>query len=211
MTGTLENPAIGELNEKGDPKIVELVKQYNGLLNSENKFPDTSLASPNNSVYRPLLFGGGVMGTTAEAGTYMLLGNGVSNRLSGVSLAASALVPSALYFAKADYEVAGKTQKLRLRAQVLTNATKPTITFTVGLYPMTFSGGTNELKVTLGTVVSGSTVAIVEPAASAATSGTGSDFTIPSDGYYMFGLVTNAGLTANNVSIVTAQLQSRSV
>lgn len=41
MTGTLENPVIGEKNSTGDPKIVALVKLFNERLNSENQLGNT--------------------------------------------------------------------------------------------------------------------------------------------------------------------------
>lgn len=213
MSGTLENPAIGEPNSTGDPKIVELVKQFNSKLDGSNTFPDSSLTSPNNSAYRQIFRSYGKAGFAASAGTYIM---GAYNAEQGRDYTSGSTVqigipyPPIFYFDDADYTVAGKTQKLRLRAQIATNATKPAIKFTVGLYPVTSAGGTNQLSLTLGTVVSGSTVEFNEPAASTVTSGVTSDFTIPSDGAYMLGYVTSATLTTNNYSLINAQLQTRS-
>lgn len=244
MTGTLENPAIGEKNEKGDPKIVALVKEFNELLDGSNKIPGTSLAaaaaiagtqfasgaalanlgsasvtdeklaSPNNSFYRVILTGAQGVAEERVAGTYIVGNQGSTNPpVSGGSfIVAGSVTPfPVFYFAKADYEVASKTQKLRLRAQALTNATKPTIKFTFGLYPVTVAGGGNTLIVTMGTVVTSSTVEINEPAASTVTQAVNSDFTIPSDGAYVLGVVTSAKLTANSAVYLAAQLQTRSV
>lgn len=183
-----------------------MLKGLNEKLNSSNLLEDTGLASPNNGAYRILAASYGVHRNAVAAGTY-LLGAG-STILSGSSTTGS--IP-AFYFAKADYEVAGKTQKLRLRVQVAANATKPLIKFTIGLYPITVAGAENELAVTLGTVVSGSTVEFNEPAASTVTSKETSDFTIPADGAYTLGSVTSATLTAKAMVGVNAQLQTRSV
>lgn len=264
MTGTLENPAIGEKNEKGDPKIVELVKQFNALLDGSNKIPGTSLAaaaaiagtqlaaaaeitnaqlkgeitnaklageiegskikagtvedsdlaSPNNSFYRTLLFGAQGIGNGRVAGTYFLGNQATTNPpvSGGTVITTEQVTPfPVFYFAKADFEVGSKTQKLRLRAQASVNATKPTIKFTFGLYPITVAGGANVLTVTMGSVVASSTVEINEPAASTVTQAVNSDLTIPSDGAYVLGVVTSGTLTASSALYLSAQVQTRSV
>jgi hypothetical protein len=45
MAGTLELPEAGEKNEKADPKIRALLKEFNDLLDGSNKIPGTSLAA----------------------------------------------------------------------------------------------------------------------------------------------------------------------
>ena len=177
---------------------------------------DTQLASPNNSVYRTLTFGASTAEASLAAGTYIL-----GTRVAGAPLASGgdlttpadgAISSSFIYFDDADYTVAGRTQKLRLRAQVNANATAwSSVTATFGLYPVTFAGAANVLTATLGTVVSGSTVAIANPSASSVNQGNSGDFTIPSDGQYCLGVVTNATLTANAAALLTAQLQTRNV
>ncbi len=186
-----------------------MLKGYNESLNATNKVEDSGLASPNNSAYRTLLGSATGFKEAIAAGTYIPQ-NSFTPQVSGANIAATSPPPS-FYFAKADYEVAGKTQKLRLRAQVAANATKPLIKFTVGLYPITVAGAANQVAWTLGTVVSGSTVEFNEPAASTATSKETADFTIPSDGFFCLGIVTSAGLTANAAVTVHGQLQTRSV
>lgn len=218
MAGTLSNPSVGELNSTGDPKIVALVKLFNELLNGENKLPgsslaaaaaiaDTQLASPNNSAYRTILAVPQALSNDLEAGTY-LMGN-----YSGtpVKSGASAGTIPGFYFDDADYAVAGKTLKMRLRAQIATNATKPTLKFTVGLYPVTVAGAADQIVFTLGAVVPGSTVEFNEPAASTITPKEAADFTVPADGAYVMGVVTSGALTNNNLSLLNAQLQVRNV
>lgn len=100
---------------------------------------------------------------------------------------------------------------MRLRAQLACNATKPTIKFTFGLYPITVAGSANQVNITAGTVVSGSTVEANEPSASTITQKEGSDFTVPANGAYAIGVVTSAKLTANSAVVLISQLQIRSV
>lgn len=173
---------------------------------------DSGIASPNNGAYRSLLNASENVGSELAAGTY-IVGDGSASTpvASGATANSQGRIVPLLGFAKADYEVAGKTQKLRLRAQILTNATKPTIKFTFGLYPVTVAGGANVVTVTLGTVVSGSALEFNEPTASTVTFKETSDFTIPSDGAYVLGVVTSAKLTASAAAILGAQLQTRSV
>lgn len=205
MAGTYEIPAEGSPNSTEDPKIKTFISSWNGKLNAENDLEDSGIASPNNSAYRTIFSGNTAVRLEVAAATYVLETAVVA---SGSS---TSQTPNVFSFAKADYEVAGKTQKLRIRAQTLTNATKPTIKFTVGLYPVTVAGGANEIAVTLGTVVSGSTIEFNEPAASTVTAKETSDFTIPADGVYALGVVTSAKLTASNFTGIAAQLQTRSV
>lgn len=209
----LESLSIGSPVTTQDPKIKTNFETLSGLLGGSNKIADTGMESPNNSAYRVLLFGQQPIRTLQAAGTYFL-GNEGTLVASGGEISTSVgevkAVPPFFYFDDADYTVASKTQKLRIRAQVAANATKPTIKFTFGLYPVSAAGGAGILTMTLGTVVSGSTVEINEPAASTVTSGTGSDFTIPSDGAYCLGVVTSGTMTTNSSALMSAQLQTHS-
>jgi hypothetical protein len=223
--GTLEIPTVGGYNKTADPQIKSDLETLNNLLDASNKIPGTSLAaeakiadtqliSPNNAAYRSLLKAYNFISFESAAGTY-ILGSGSATgapKTSGSNLITSpAEVPPFFQFAKADYEVGGKTQKLRLRAQVTTNATKPTFKYTFGLYPFTTAGGGTELVVTLGTVVSGSTVEFNEPPPSTVTSKETSDFTIPADGAYCLGVVTSAKLNGGTAAMLGAELQTRSI
>jgi hypothetical protein len=174
---------------------------------------DGNLASPNNSVYRTLLTGGGALLDTAgggqlAAGTYFLLHSGMAlSPYSPSSLAGGV----GFYFDDADYTVGGLTQKLRIRAQVCQNATASTNTFTFGLYPVTFSGASEVITATSGTVVSNSTVAAANASASTPNSYVGTDFTIPADGFYALGVVWTGNMTQFAGAIMEAQLQTRNV
>jgi hypothetical protein len=172
---------------------------------------DAKLASANNSVYRLVFSAETAIGADAGAGKYIMAPAG--NVTSGSNLAAANLdrdMPPVFEFDDADYTVSGLTQKLRLRAQVLANATAPAITFTFGLYPVTVAGGADVLAFTIGTVVTGSTVAIASPSASTATRGTPTaDFTVPADGVYSLGVVTSGTIANNSLVFLAAQLQVR--
>lgn len=174
---------------------------------------DAKLASPNNSTYKTILTANAWAGTDSPAATYPLAGALLSaNSDSGSDFAVGPVLPPMIYFDDADYTVGSLTQKLRVRAQVNTNATAwSSVTATFGLYPVTFAGSADALTVTLGTVVSGSTVAIANPSASTTNQGNSGDLTIPSDGQYCLGVVTSATLTNNAAALLTAQLQTRNV
>lgn len=168
---------------------------------------DADLASPNNSFYRTLL---AASQKIASAGLNLYLIANTSGAVINLENLGSA-APPYIYFASADYAVAGKTQKLRVRAQVAVNATKPASKLTVGLYPFTVAGGASEIKLSLGTVVPGSTVAFNEPAASTVSQGSSGDFSIPSDGAYLLGFENSTNFAANSSVLVGVQLQARSV
>jgi hypothetical protein len=213
MTGSLTLPAEGEKNTLADPKVLALLKQYNELLNSSNKILDTSLASPSNAAYRTL-HAMACFQLSASANTYIMAVNNGTPVVSGADLVSgSSLNPPLIFdFNKADYEVGDKTQKLCIRVQLGTNATAPGITYTFGLYPVSAMGGaTSTVTMTLGMVVSGSTVAFASPSSSALTRKSSGDFTIPSDGAYVLGFVASGSPAANARTLLSAQIQTRSV
>ena len=165
---------------------------------------DTQLASPNNGAYRPIASGGQQIIGAEKEGTRYFMGRSGTGEMEGSTSGNSLLL---FYFAKADYEVIGKTQKLRMRAQVVTTVA-PAVTLTFGLYPVT---ATSSGQFTIGTVTSGSTIAFATPSANTLNQGNSGDFTIPSDGYYVIG-VANSGKTAGaGVTACAFQLQTHSV
>lgn len=170
---------------------------------------DAKLASPNNPAYRTLMQAGSSFSNDYAANTH-LLGEGgdatTANIVGGGGIRFS--IPSIIYLDDADYAVAGKATKLRVRAQIFVNEVKAALKFTFGLYPLTASsGGSDTLSLTKGAVIGGSTVEINEPAANARTSAVGADFDIPADGSYALAVVTSAALTNNSAVFCAAQLQ----
>jgi hypothetical protein len=117
--------------------------------------------------------------------------------------------PALVWLDDADYTMTGRTTKIRIRGEIMTNATAPGVTFTTGLYPVTPNGGgTNLLSVTLGTVVTGSTF-VFNPGGTSAMSLVTTDINVPADNYYCFGLVPSGTMAANAAIGVSLQLQQR--
>lgn len=157
-------------------------------------------------------------GAGLGSGTYILIdpkSGGFLAFANGNPVVSSAVIqgppPPLFYLDDADFSISNKTQKLRVRAQVLTNATAPARTFTVGLYPVTCAGAADELTFTLGTVVPGSAVAIASPSASSVTQGNSGDFTIPSDGAFALGVTTSGAPATSSVQLIYGYLQTRHV
>lgn len=151
----------------------------------------------------------GAIPQDAVAGTYLSRNNGnaVVNGGSGAN-------PLSIFtIVAADLAVPGKTAKLRSRVSVNTNATDPTLDLTFGIYPVTFAGGADVITHTMGTVVSGSQVAFTdaELAASSSIIKAGSDFDLPANGVYGFGVVTSALFANNAFLLFTYDLQLRYV
>lgn len=161
------------------------------------------------SSYRTILDASGSHTAAKVAGTYAV-GSGDPLAISGTGT----LYPiNSIFIASADYPtVSNMAPKLRLRVQLYVNDVAPTGNFTFGLYPITrpaTSGGAGLCIYTLGTVVTGSTVLFTTPAADGLLSGTSGDFSLPSDGHYVIGVVTTATVATSSHVHVIANLQIR--
>lgn len=168
--------------------------------------PDSKLASPNNAVYRTLTEGSGAVIAAAAAGTRALGHNAIA--VSGTN---GAFPVALFYLAAADYAVTGLTTRLRVKAQLATNAVAPTGTWTFGLHPVTATGGVaGGITYTLGAAVAGSTAAFTTPAASSRLQAVSGDVALPADGFYVLGLVTTAAVATSAYVAVNALLQIRS-
>ena len=121
--------------------------------------------------------------------------------------------PGVFQFTGADYAITGRTTKLRLRATVINNTAAPGRTATVGLYPVTAVGGAGDrASVTLGTVVSGSTVAFSSASmtANSRLQNVTADFDVPSDGMYALGVnIAGGNIDGSALLNVLADLQVR--
>jgi hypothetical protein len=168
---------------------------------------DAKLSNPNNGVYRVLQAGGASFGTQA-ASTWIIREGSVISQSGQVS----GTPPVALYIVSSNMSVAGKSAVLSLAVQHLTNNVAPAVNFTYGLYPVTIGTGTNAgVLITLGTVVTGSTVAINTPAINSLAQATSTDFALPADGYYALGFTNSGAPTVNHLSLATMQLRLRHV
>jgi hypothetical protein len=163
-----------------------------------------------NASYRTILDCSGSHTAAKVAGTYAI-GHGSALAVSGTGT----LYPlNTIYIASADYPTLNTiAPKLRIRAQLYTNDVAPTGNFTLGLYPITrpsTSGGAGLCIFTMGTVVSGSNGAtFTTPAADGLLNAVGSDFSLPSDGHYVIGVVTTATVATSAHIHISAQLQLR--
>lgn len=141
--------------------------------------------------------------TTIGAGTYVPSTDGVASKS-----ASSNGLPIVFVLDPADHAVSGLTTNFRLKASMITNPTAPAANFTLGLYPISsVGGGTSTIQITVGTVVSGSTVARNTPAGSSKFDDETADFTIGSSGTYALGVATSATLAANSATLITVRLE----
>lgn len=218
-------------NSPADTNIIDadLVNENFDELYDGFPVDDADMVSPNNSAYRTLLTTNALF-TADRPATTSPLANTIGGTEASASdstvfsqNAGSLLTPSladdwrvpldgwTVPIYAADYAVAGKTAKLRIRTHIFCNATAPAINFTVGLYPLTVAGGADALVITLGTVVTGSTAVLTTPSASTITPAVGSDISLPTDGVYGLAVVTSGTLANNASAMLAAQLQIRNV
>jgi hypothetical protein len=109
------------------------------------------------------------------------------------------------YLDPADWPTSGK---VRLRVVAVTNTTAPAATFTVGLYPVTTSGGgASAVTVTLGTAVT--TAAIPTPAASSQTTAVSGEIAVPAAGFYTLAVVIDTTMAANSSVMLRATAEGR--
>lgn len=159
---------------------------------TDGTITDTDLASPNNAAYRTVFSSAGIVAAGVTAGTYYF-----ANQAAIASAGATTGVPNIVPITSTDFSVANKTANMRIRAGWTTNAVAPTSTFTLGLYPITaVAGAAGNTNVTLGTVLAGSTAALVAPAASSKNQIASTDFAVPTSDVYVLGVTTSVATTA---------------
>lgn len=124
-----------------------------------------------------------------------------SDNIDGSGSAHGGGAPVVIPLTSTDYAVSGLTAKLRVRLVTLTNGTAPAANFTAGLYPVSSTAGVaDSLGMTLGTVVSGSTIARAAPAANSALLSNGADFTFPSTGIYALAIALSGAVATNSLT-----------
>lgn len=154
-----------------------------------------------------LLFdrGGQVAGATTTPVRLLYPEGVITGSANAAGRAAFALAPTL-------HAVTGRTTKLYISAVVLTNATAPAVTITAGLYPLSAPAGTSgNVTVTVGTVVTGSTVAFATPAAQSVVTGNSGDFDIPAAGAYALGFALSGSSAAGSDFVLRTQLYMRQV
>jgi hypothetical protein len=155
---------------------------------------------------------GGYRFDAPTAGTFLLPvgesaagGTGLAITAAGAGLAVAYLDPG---LATANT----RTNYYNISASALVNATAPTVTFTVGLYPVSaVAGAAATLSVTLGTVVAGSTVAFASPALDTLSHATSGDFTAPAAGFYALAVVVSGSAAASSSVAIAARVMNRQV
>lgn len=160
------------------------------------------------SMYVTLMQALGYLNSGNTPGTYYLItaNNAVNTCSSGAS---NIIAPQVIYINSADYPtINGLAPKLRIRVNLMTNATNTTGTWTFGLFPITAgAGAVGFVSHTIGTVVAGSNGASqVNPLASQVYNLVSSDFALPANGLYAI-CVTNTAIATNATIQFNAQLQ----
>lgn len=146
----------------------------------------------------------------AAAGTYIL---STAAAIANGSITAADPSVTLFYIDPADWNVSGRTTKLRIRAGVGTNAVAPGVTFTVGLYPVSTLTGSSGAAPTLalGPVITGSQAAVATPGAGGGTWVLGADFNCPTAGAYALAVLTSGTTAVNALEYVWGFLQMRRV
>lgn len=210
-------PTAGStLNSVADPEIASALNAIltwstaidtNNLSASAN-IADSQLAAPASAVRKLVLQAGGQV-TGGTGGIYLLYPNGaiLSGTLVGGSFPALWSADSGLSSQPQDFQLSGRSAYARVRAAVCVNGTAPTVNFTIGLYPVTSSGGAGQVALTAGTVLSGSTVAVTTPGASSVTGVETAQFALPtSAATYALGVNVSGAPAANSAVGISAQL-----
>ena len=168
---------------------------------------DVKLASPNNSVWHTLQEGSIALNGGSAAGTYMVPQDGVLNPGAGWN----AGEPSkAIYLDPADYVVANKTTRYRLRAQVWTNSVSPgtNLTFLLSHVSDIITVGPND-EPDFDANVTGSTAALGTTGPLAIHQVASSEFTIGAAGHHAVRLTIDTLTAAGSVPLLSYQLQRR--
>lgn len=132
---------------------------------------------------------------------------------TGVALDAgvSKSAPLIFLFDAADHALAGRTLQIRLKVQILTNATAPGVNFGFFVLPVTVTGAANKLNITASgiSLVTGATV--TTPAASTVSTLVGASTAPGASGTYALTVSMSAAMASNSAVLASSQLQRRYV
>jgi hypothetical protein len=188
-------------------KSSEVDGELNQLVSTVNNLDDANFAGSSGmySAYRTITLANAILDDGAASGVSIFTPSGLIT--NNAQFSSAGVQP--IWLDDADFAVSGRTTRLRVRAMCLTNdAAGLAVTATVGLYPITAVDGTaDNSNISLGTVVTGSTVAFASPAVDTINQGNSGDFDVPADGAYMFGVNLSGTPAANSQAILSAQLQ----
>jgi hypothetical protein len=181
--------------------------EFNQIISTVNNLDDANFngLSGMYSAYRTIDRVAGAAVPGIPAADYHFSVTGLTQEGVGNSLP-----PLLLYLDDADYAITGRSLRLRVRGRAYVNGTGPGVTFTLGLFPVSSVGGAaGENSVTLGTVVSGSTVAFASPGANSSNQGNSGDFVFPADGHYALGVTISGSPAASTRVALLVELQVR--
>lgn len=198
----------------GQPSSTEAPKVDNNFTNiaawANGNVDDGDLKSPNNAVRRLLLQSQSNQVTNSSTAGDYVMGSGGASGLLATGSAPTVTPPlwigdAGLSGQPKDFVVASKTAYMRIRAAVLVGGLgAPGITFTFGLYPIASLGSAGVW--TIGSVASGSTIAIASPTLGAAAVAESAQFTMPTTGVYALGVNLSGTPSASSINYLTAQL-----
>lgn len=170
------------------------------LEDMETRLSNFTAAVP--GAYRELFASATLISTAAGSGTKYALIPAQTNA-SAVAVTAAAQAHAFVFgFVSTEHAIANLTTQLRIKARCSAGAVNPNVTVTVGLYPVTVSGG----NYALGTVAGTTAAVVINTTNGFATQNT-ADFTVVSDGDYCLGCVVSGTPAAN--TIVQARLLAR--
>lgn len=150
--------------------------------------------------YRTLFSGTGAV-SPAAAGNYFLVSTSGDHHTQVANIGTTDLGPVVVGLDPADYAIAGRTPKLRLRTLALTNSVSTGINFTFSLNPLSASGSV----ISVGSAVT--TITKNAPATSSVFVDTTADFSIPSAGFYGFVVNYSGAMAVNSQMNLTWCLQ----
>lgn len=210
------NPTIPGTSTRRNTGEVAITNTLNTIVTLVNGSIDGANGPALRTHYRNMVKGFFKLTSGLPAAIYVTPSMTAANMVSGSAstLDAPKIVPTVAN----DHTTTGLTTSLRVRGILLTNPTAPGINYTYGLYPVsTFldsGGGTatgDNCVLTVGTVVSGSTVTRTAPGASSTFIDASADFSVPADGNYILGVSTSGVASGNAIVAITIILQVRNV
>lgn len=212
MGFSISLPTIGQPNSTEDVKVNNSLTAISTWGNGN--VLDTDLNSPNNSVRRVLLQASAWAAGAVVTGDYLVGFQTASPSLYASGTNTTSTFPiwgadSGVSSQPQDFQVANKTATARVRGTMMVNATAPGVTFTLGLYQITATGGGAGLfTLTFGTALAGSTVALATPAIGSRTTVESAAFALPSSAaVYALGVNVSGGtMAANSMVQITSQL-----
>lgn len=166
----------------------------------------------NAEIYRHILSATSRLDAPASGGPYLL---GASSTGSGIAVTAATAGLAVFYWNPEwveEKEPVSRKTYWRLRVSLITNATAAAITFTPAVYAVTAAAGAEAaVSVTLGSALTGSTVAFASPAKEKLEHSQTEDFAAPAAGFYALACAVSGSAAAKSSVAIQALLQTHNV